>query len=92
MTCRIPGCVGDYDLEHIASIAKKRFIEGFDTITLMQEAKTQNEKEEVVLISMLKVEDDQIRELELCCPHEQNCKVLDCRKRLKALLEQQLKD
>ena len=92
MSCQIPGCVGHYDLERIAAIAKKRFVEGFDTVTLLQQAKTDGEKEEVVLISMLKVEDEQIRQLELCCPHEGNCKVLDCRRRLKKLLENELAD
>ncbi len=92
MTCKIPGCAGDFDFEHIAAVAKKRFVEGFDTVELLQQATTDKEKEEVVLISLLKIEDDQIKELNICCDQEINCQVLDCRRRLKQLLEKQLKE
>ena len=88
MSCPVPERFGEYDLDHIVALAKKRFREGFDTVELLQHAKTQTEKEEAVLISLLKIGDDQIRELELICPNEANDKVLDCRKQIKAMLEE----
>ncbi|MEH6825836.1 MAG: hypothetical protein V7629_18230 [Motiliproteus sp.] len=91
MPCKTLGCQGSYDFEHVAVMAKKRFIEGIDTITLMQEAKTEREKEEIVLIALLNIEDEQIKQIQLACPHQLTCHVVDCRKRLKLLLGPLLK-
>lgn len=91
MACKTPGCLGNYDFEHIAVMAKKRFIEGIDTITLMQCAKTEREKEEIVLIALLNVEDEQIQQIQLACPYQFSCQVADCQQRLKTFLEPLLK-
>ena len=91
MSCKTPGCQGSYDFEHVALMAKKRFIEGIDTITLMQQAKTEREKEEIVLIALLNVEDEQIKQIQITCPHQLSCHVVDCQQRLKLLLGPLLK-
>jgi hypothetical protein len=90
MSCRVQGCQGDYDFDHITEMAKKRFIDGIDTISLLQQAKSQQEKEEIVLIGLVHLEDKQINEIRLNCPHELSCQVVDCRQRLKRMFEQQL--
>jgi hypothetical protein len=90
MICRNPDCLGHYDFSNIAHFAKKRFVDGFTTVALLQQAESEREKEEIALVSLLDVEDDQIRDLKLSCRYEKQCKVLDCRDRLKELLHDEL--
>ncbi len=82
MVSHIPECMGDYDFDKIAFYAKKRFVEGCSTIELMAAAKTQRDKEEIALVSLLHVTNDKIQDIELTCKHASKCKVLDCRERL----------
>ena len=90
MTCRNPNCLGHYDFDKIAHFAQKRFVEGCPTVTLLAQARSQTEKEEIALVSLLDLEDDQIRGLEIACPHAGQCKVLDCKDRLKEMLQERL--
>ncbi len=90
MACYNPDCLGNYDFEHIAYFAKKRFIEGWNTVALLQQAETQCEKEEIVLVSLLDVEDDEIRNLQLSCRHAGTCRIMDCRERLRKLIKAEL--
>ena len=90
MACHIPDCMGNYDFDKIAFFAKKRYIEGCNTIELMGSAKTQREREEIALVSLLHVEKNQIRDIQLTCKHSDKCKVMDCRDRLKNMLEEEI--
>lgn len=90
MACHNPGCMGNYDFDKIAFFAKKRFVEGCNTIELMGTAKSDREKEEIALVSLLDVEDEKILDLQLCCKHAEQCKIMDCRDRLKRMLEGEL--
>ncbi len=90
MACYVPRCLGSYDFDHIAEFARKRFIEGCDTVALLEQARSEREKEEIVLVSLLDVEDDQIRDLRLSCRYDGSCKVMDCRERLRAKLQKTL--
>jgi len=89
-SCINPRCMGNYDFEHIAHFARKRFVEGFDTVSLLQQASSQREKEEIALVCMLDVEEDVIRDLKLSCRHAGDCDVTDCRDRLRDLIERDL--
>ena len=89
-TCINPRCMGNYDFEHIAHFARKRFVEGFDTVALLQQAGSQREKEEIALVCMLDVDQDVIRDLQLSCRHADACEVTDCRDRLRELIERGL--
>ena len=88
MACYNAGCLGNYDFEQIAFFARKRFIEGYNTVALLEQAKSEREKEEIALVCLLDVEDDQIRDLRLSCRHAVQCKVMDCRDRLKKMIEE----
>lgn len=90
MSSHIPECMGDYDFDKIAFFAKKRFVEGCNTVELMESAKTQREREEVALVSLLHVADDEIQKLELSCRYASQCKVLDCRERLITLITREI--
>ncbi|HHH44084.1 MAG TPA: hypothetical protein ENK49_08100 [Gammaproteobacteria bacterium] len=90
MICRHPDCLGHYDFDSIAHYAKQRFVEGRSTVSLLAEAGSEREKEEIALVSLLDVEDEQIRDLELHCRYSSQCKVLDCRDRLRKLIEEEL--
>ena len=90
MICTNPDCLGHYDFDNIVNYAKKRFVEGCTTVALMAQAGSEREKEEIALVSLLDVEDDQIRDLELTCQYDKQCKVLDCRDRLRKLIQDEL--
>lgn len=91
MLCQNPRCMGNYNFEHIAFFAKKRFIEGYNTIELLEAAESEQEKEEIALVSLLDIENGQLRDLKLCCKYAEQCKAIDCRDRLKKMLEEELK-
>jgi hypothetical protein len=92
MVCHNPGCLGNYDFDHIALFARKRFVEGYSTVTLLEQADSEHEKEEIALVCMLDVEDEQIRDLNLCCKHAGHCKVTNCRDKLKRMIEEEIKN
>jgi hypothetical protein len=89
-TCINPRCLGKYDFEHIVHYARKRFVEGLDTVALLKQASSQREKEEIALVSMLDVDENVIRDLQLNCRHADDCEVTDCRDRLRDLIERDL--
>lgn len=82
--------MGHYDFEHIAFYAKKRFIDGCDTVALMAEAKTELAKEEIALVSLLDVKDDEILNISLSCRYASECKILDCREHLRKMIKEKL--
>ena len=90
MACHNPRCMGNYDFDKIAFFAKKRFVEGCNTIELMGAAESEREKEEIALVSLLDVEDDEIRDLQLSCKYAGQCKVMDCRDKLKKMIAEEL--
>jgi hypothetical protein len=90
MACRNPGCLGNYDFDKIALFARKRFIEACQTVELLGQARSQREKEEIVLVCMLDVEDDQVRDLRLSCRHDQHCTVTTCRRKLRKMIATEL--
>jgi hypothetical protein len=89
--CQNPRCLGNYNFDHIADFARKRFVEGFDTVTLLQRAESETQKQEIALVCMLDIEDDEIKDLKLDCVHDADCKVTNCRSRLKKMIQQDLK-
>ena len=90
MACHNPGCLGNYDFDHIALFAIKRYVEGYNTVTLLEQAESEREKEEIALVCLLDVEDSKIRDLDLCCVHAGNCKVINCRDKLRKMVEEEL--
>lgn len=91
MANRSPGCFGHYDFDHIAHFARLRFIDGHSTISLLQQARTDTEREEAALVCMLDVEDDLVLDIELDCRYAHDCKVTSCRDKLRKLIEVELK-
>jgi hypothetical protein len=85
-----PGCFGHYEFNHIAHFAKKRFVEGCSTISLIQQARSDTEREEVVLVCMLDIEDEFVLDIELDCRYASDCKVTNCRDKLRSLIESEL--
>ena len=82
--------MGDYDFDNIALFARKRFVEGYNTIELMEQATTDREKEEIALVAMLDLDDTTVRELKLFCRYSESCKLSNCRDLLKELIEKEL--
>jgi hypothetical protein len=82
--------MGNYDFEQIAYFARKRFVEGCDTVDLLSQARSDTEKEEIALVCLLDVEDAQIRDIGLSCRYADRCKVTDCRARLKQMIQADL--
>ncbi len=90
MSCHNPGCLGNYDFDQIAYYARKRFVEGVQTVSLLEQARSQREKEEIALVCMLDIADEQVRDLRLSCRHSGRCKVTTCRSKLKAMITAEL--
>ena len=84
------GCMGDYDFDNIALFARKRFVEGYNTIELMEQATSDREKEEIALVAMLDLDDATVRELKLFCRYSDQCQLTNCRNLLKQLIEKEL--
>jgi hypothetical protein len=78
-----------YDFDHIAFYARKRYVEGISTIVLLCNAKTESEKTLIVLASLLNLDDDEIRELKPCCSPRCQRLLFDIRDRLRLMLEQE---
>ena len=89
MPCQHPGCLRQYDFEHIAFYARKRYVEGISTIVLMCNAKTESEKTLIVLASLLDLEDENIRELKPFCSRKCQRMMFDLRDRLRLMIEQE---
>lgn len=90
MVSRNRGCLGDYDFDHIALFARKRYIEGIDTVSLMRQAKNRTEKEEIALVCLLDVENDIVKDIQLSCRYAGECKLTNCHDKLRTMLEQEL--
>lgn len=90
MTLYVPGCMGKYDFDHIAHYAKKRYVDGYDTVSLMMQATTDREKEEIALVCMLDVDDATIRDIDLSCRYASECKITTCRDQIRGMIEAEL--
>ena len=86
-----PGCFGSYDFDRIAHFAKKRFVDGNSTINLLEQANSKTEREEIALVCMLDVEDEIVLDVDLDCRYADDCKVTNCRDKLRKLIEIELK-
>lgn len=86
-----PGCFGNYDFDRIAEFARKRFVDGCNTIQLLEQAQSETEQEEIILVCMLDVADEFVLDTQLECRYSQDCKVTNCRDKLRKLIETELK-
>jgi len=89
VACHNRGCLGEYDFEHIAHYARKRFVEGIDTMSLMLEAESDLEREEIALVCLLSVEDDMVKDIQVNCRYS-TCTLSNCRGKLRKLIEKEL--
>ena len=87
MVYRNPDCLGKYDFDNIALYARKRFVEGINTIELLQQATSIREKEEIALVAMMDIDESSVENLQLSCQHAEKCKVTNCRKLIKKIIE-----
>ena len=86
-----PGCFGNYDFDNITKFAKKRFVDGNSTISLLEQARSKTEREEIALVCMLDIDDEIVIDIELDCRFAHDCKVTNCRDKLKKLINAELK-
>ena len=91
MANQSPGCFGGYDFDRITHFAIKRFVEGNDTINLLKQAQSQIEREEIALVCMLDIDNKVVMNIRLDCKYAEDCKVRNCRDKLRNLLETQFK-
>lgn len=89
MPCKHPGCMRQYDFDHIAYYARKRYVEGISTIVLLCNAETEKEKTLIVLASLLDLDDDRVRELKPYCGPKCQREMFELRDRLRSIIEQE---
>jgi len=82
--------MGNYNFDNIVFYAIKRFVEGCNTIELLDAAKSEREKEEIALVCLLHLDDDTIDDLNLCCDCAGQCKTIYCRNKLKKIIKEKL--
>ena len=90
MTHYNPYCLGNYNFDNIALYARKRFIEGYNTIDLLQKAKSNRERQEIALVAMMDIDEETVDNLQLSCQYAEQCKVTSCRKVIKEIIENNL--
>ncbi len=90
MFCHNRGCVGHYDFDKIAYFARKRFVDGYSTMDLMQRAKSEKEKQEIALVAMMDLDHEIVKDLSLNCVYSDECKLTNCRELLKQLIEEDI--
>lgn len=86
-----PGCFGNYDFDNITKFAKKRFVDGNSTISLLEQARSKTEREEIALVCMLDIDDEIVIDVELDCRFAHDCKITNCRDKLRKLIDAELK-
>lgn len=85
-----PYCLGNYDFDNIALYARQRFVEGINTIDLMQKAKSHRARQEIVLVSMMDIDENTVDNLQLSCQYAEQCKVTSCKSVIKEIIEENL--
>lgn len=89
MPCKHPGCMRQYDFDHIAYYARKRYVDGISTIALLCSAETECEKTLIVLASLLDLDDDKILELHPYCGPGCQRMMFELRDRLRSMIQQE---
>ena len=89
MPCEHHGCLTQFDFEHIAFYARKRYVEGISTIVLLCNAKTECEKTLIALASLLDLDDEWILELQPYCSDKCRRRMFDLRDQLRLLIQQE---
>lgn len=89
MTCFNAECLGNSDFERIAQYARRRFVDGIDTVTLMQSARDERERREIALAALLDLDEATIAELDLFACDSLQCRARSYRQRLRQLLVQE---
>lgn len=87
MTDRYIACLGDYNFSRIAEYAKKRYIDGINTVTLLSQASNEQEREEIALVCLLDIKDSEVRDLNLTCKYAKDCKIDFCRDVLRKMIQ-----
>lgn len=85
-------CMGNFNFENIAYYARKRFIEGVNTIELMQQTQSNRRRQEIALVAMMDIDDTTINNLHLSCQYKEQCKVTTCREIIKEIIEKNLQN
>jgi len=83
-------CIGNYDFEKIAHYAHKRFIEGNNIMDLLSQTSSHRERQEISLVAGLSTSNSIVEDLKLSCPYKEQCKVSNCRSRIKEMIENKL--
>ena len=86
MPCHNPECLRRHRFARIAFYARKHYIEGINTITLLCSAGSEDEKIKIVLASMLDLDDEGFDELLPPCSHRCRCRMLDMRNHLRQMI------
>ena len=81
--------MANYNFDRMVTLAKKRFVEEWNTIDLMQAANSDIEKEEIALLALLDVGDD-INDLQLLCRYSDPCQAKYFRDNLRKKIYKEL--
>ena len=89
MRCSNPACINRYRYKQIAFYARRRYVDGVNTIVLLCDAKSEGEKALIILASLLDLDDGRVRELIPGCSRKCQCRMLALRDRLRAMIAQE---
>ena len=66
------------------------FRSGIDTVSLMNQAQSDTEKEEIAMVCLLSIEDAVVKDIQLGCRYANTCKMTNCHAKLRDMLEKEL--
>ena len=89
MATQKPIDIANYNFDRMVNLAKKRLVDEWNTIDLMQAANSEIEKEEIALLALLDVGDD-INDLQLLCRYSDPCQAKHFRDNLRKKIWKEL--
>lgn len=79
-------CFANYDYQGLVAFARKKFLDGKETVELLQHAHSEAEKEMIMLVSLLDIKDENIHRMLVGCDKTEPCVDRSCREVLRRKL------
>ena len=83
MPCNCPDCLQQIDFDTVEYYARRKYVDGASTMSLLANARTDGDKAHIALAALIDLDDDTFFSLDIVCDRQ-------CREKLAALRERLL--